>query len=163
VFAAAGLVWTGAGAATGHDINVTGDAAKCDKTWGPPCFTPANGTVTSINGGDTVTWHVLDGTHTVTPVDPAAFAGSGHLTGPAPAGDQPATDVAVRFVAAAAGSGPVGRGTGQWRDGRRERPPLGGAAAPDSGSAARHPLGRQRPAGPGADPEPARPQGQGRQ
>ena len=82
VFAAAGLVWTGAGAAAGHDINVTGDAAKCDKTWGPPCFTPANGTVTSVNIGDTVTWHVLDGTHTVTPVDPAAFAGSGDLTGP---------------------------------------------------------------------------------
>jgi len=82
VFAAGGLVWTGAAAATGHDINVTGDAAKCDKTWGPPCFTPANGTVTSINAGDTVTWHVLDGTHTVTPVDPAAFAGSGDLTGP---------------------------------------------------------------------------------
>jgi plastocyanin len=82
VFAAGGLVWTGAGAAGGHDINVTGDAAKCDKTWGPPCFTPANGTVTSIGAGDTVTWHVLDGTHTVTPVDPAAFAGSGDLTGP---------------------------------------------------------------------------------
>ena len=74
VFTTGGLVWTGAGAATGHDINVTGDAAKCDKTWGPPCFTPANGTVTSISAGDTVTWHVLDGTHTVTPVDPAAFA-----------------------------------------------------------------------------------------
>ena len=82
VFATAGLVWTGADAAAGHDINVTGDAAKCDKTWGPPCFTPANGTVTSINVGDTVTWHVLDGTHTVTPVDPAAFGGSGDLTGP---------------------------------------------------------------------------------
>ena len=59
VFAAGGLVWTGAGAAGGHDINVTGDAAKCDKTWGPPCFTPANGTVTSVNLGDTVTWHVF--------------------------------------------------------------------------------------------------------
>ena len=82
VFAAGGLVWTGAGAAGGHDINVTGDAAKCDKTWGPPCFTPANGTVTSIGAGETVTWHVLDGTHTVTPVDPAAFSGSGDLTGP---------------------------------------------------------------------------------
>jgi plastocyanin len=82
VFAASGLAWTGDVAAAGHDINVTGDAAKCDKTWGPPCFTPANGTVTTVNVGDTVTWHVLDGTHTVTPVDPAAFTGSGDLTGP---------------------------------------------------------------------------------
>ena len=80
--AAGGFVWPGAAAAAGHDINVTGDAAKCDKTWGPPCYTPANGTVTSINVGDSVTWHVLDGTHTVTPVDPAAFTGSGDLTGP---------------------------------------------------------------------------------
>jgi plastocyanin len=76
-FASAGLV-----AAAGHDISVTNDASKCDKTWGPPCFTPANGTVTQVAVGDTVTWHVLDGTHTVTPVDPAAFAGSGDLTGP---------------------------------------------------------------------------------
>ena len=36
VFAAGGLVWTGAEAAAGHDINVTGDAAKCDKTWAHP-------------------------------------------------------------------------------------------------------------------------------
>ncbi len=82
VVAAGGLTWTDVVGATGHDINVTGDAAKCDKTWGPPCFTPANGTVTSVALGDTVTWHVLDGTHTVTPVDPAAFGGSGDLTGP---------------------------------------------------------------------------------
>jgi plastocyanin len=82
VFAAAGLVWTGDVSAAGHDINVTGDPGKCDKTWGPPCFTPANGTVTAVNLGDTVTWHVLDGTHTVTPVDPAAFTGSGDLAGP---------------------------------------------------------------------------------
>ncbi|HLJ08915.1 MAG TPA: hypothetical protein VKX24_10265 [Acidimicrobiia bacterium] len=82
VVAAGGLSWTEVVAAAGHDINVTGDAAKCDKTWGPPCFTPANGTVTSVAVGDSVTWHVLDGTHTVTPVDPAAFAGSGDLTGP---------------------------------------------------------------------------------
>jgi plastocyanin len=82
VVAAGGLPWTEVLGATGHDINVTGDAAKCDKTWGPPCFTPANGTVTSVAVGDTVTWHVLDGTHTVTPVDPAAFGGSGDLTGP---------------------------------------------------------------------------------
>jgi plastocyanin len=82
VVAAGGLSWTEVGAAAGHDINVTGDAAKCDKTWGPPCFTPANGTVTPVAAGDTVTWHVLDGTHTVTPVDPAAFGGSGDLTGP---------------------------------------------------------------------------------
>src|SRR5205085_5775232 len=68
--------------AAGHDINVTGDAGKCDKTWGPPCFTPANGTVTAVALGDNVTWHVLDGTHTVTPVDPAAFTGSGDLAGP---------------------------------------------------------------------------------
>jgi hypothetical protein len=38
--------------------------------------------VTPAGVGDTVTWHVLDGTHTVTPVDPAAFGGSGDLTGP---------------------------------------------------------------------------------
>jgi plastocyanin len=82
VLAAGGLVWTGAVEAAGHDINVTGDAAKCDKTWGPPCFTPANGTVTAVAVGETVTWHVLDGTHTVTPVDPAAFTGSGDLSGP---------------------------------------------------------------------------------
>jgi plastocyanin len=82
MFAGAGLSWADVLAAAGHDINVTGDAAKCDKTWGPPCFTPANGTVTPAAVGDTVTWHVLDGTHTVTPVDPAAFTGSGDLTGP---------------------------------------------------------------------------------
>ena len=82
VFAAGGLVWASDVSAAGHEINVTGDPAKCDKTWGPPCFTPANGTVTAVNLGETVTWHVLDGTHTVTPVDPAAFTGSGDLTGP---------------------------------------------------------------------------------
>jgi plastocyanin len=82
VFAAGGLASTALVGATGHEINVTGDAAKCDKTWGPPCFTPANGTITPVAIGDTVTWHVLDGTHTVTPADPAAFAGSGDLTGP---------------------------------------------------------------------------------
>jgi plastocyanin len=82
VVAAGGLTWTEGVGAAGHDINVTGDAAKCDKTWGPPCFTPANGTVTTVALGDTVTWHVLDGTHTVTPVDPAAFTGSGDLSGP---------------------------------------------------------------------------------
>ncbi|MDQ1516865.1 MAG: Copper binding protein plastocyanin/azurin family [Actinomycetota bacterium] len=82
VFAAGGLAWTDLVAAASHDINVTNDAAKCDKTWGPPCFTPANGTVTQVAVGDTVTWHVLDGTHTVSPVDPAAFTGSGDLAGP---------------------------------------------------------------------------------
>jgi plastocyanin len=82
VFAAGGLAWTDLVAAASHDINVTNDAAKCDKTWGPPCFTPANGTVTQVAVGDIVTWHVLDGTHTVTPVDPAAFTGSGDLAGP---------------------------------------------------------------------------------
>ena len=82
VFAAGGLVWIDLVAAAGHDIEVTNDATKCDKTWGPPCFTPANGTVTQVAAGDSVTWHVLDGTHTVTPVDPAAFTGSGDLTGP---------------------------------------------------------------------------------
>jgi plastocyanin len=76
-FAGAGMV-----AAAGHDINVTNDATKCDKTWGPPCFTPANGTVTQVAVGEGVTWHVLDGTHTVSPVDPAAFTGSGDLAGP---------------------------------------------------------------------------------
>ena len=82
VFAAGGLAWTDLVSAAGHDINVTNDATKCDKTWGPPCFTPANGTVTPVALGEAVTWHVLDGTHTVTPVDPAAFTGSGDLTGP---------------------------------------------------------------------------------
>jgi len=80
--AAGGLVWTDALAAPGKDINATIDPGKCDKTWGPPCFTPANGTVTQIQVGDTVTWHSTDGTHTVTPVDPSAFAGSGDLAGP---------------------------------------------------------------------------------
>lgn len=82
VFATGGLVWSDLVGAAGKDIDVTSDPAKCDKTWGPPCFTPANGTVTPVTAGDTVTWHVLDGTHTVTPVDPAAFSGSGDLTGP---------------------------------------------------------------------------------
>ena len=80
--AAGGLVWTDAFAAAGKDIGATIDPAKCDKTWGPPCFTPANGTVTQIQVGDTVTWHATDGTHTVTPVDSSAFAGSGDLAGP---------------------------------------------------------------------------------
>jgi plastocyanin len=81
---AAGLwlaVPNGAGAAE-HSIEVTGDAAKCDKTWGPPCFAPGNGTVTKVTVGDMVTWHVTDGTHTVTPVDSKAFKGSDDLKGP---------------------------------------------------------------------------------
>ena len=79
--AAGALVWTDALAAAGKDINATIDPGKCDKTWGPPCFTPANGTVTQVDVGDTVTWHATDGTHTVTPVDASAFAGSDDLTG----------------------------------------------------------------------------------
>src|SRR5882724_6795130 len=82
VVSAGGLAGAGMVVAAGHDINVTNDATKCDKTWGPPCFTPANGTVTQVAAGEAVTWHVLDGTHTVTPVDPAAFTGSGDLAGP---------------------------------------------------------------------------------
>jgi plastocyanin len=82
VVAAGGLAWADLVAAAGKEINATIDPAKCDKTWGPPCFTPANGTVTQVTQGDTVTWRSLDGTHTVTPVDPAAFTGSGDLTGP---------------------------------------------------------------------------------
>ena len=82
VVAAGGLAWADLVAAAGKEINATLDPAKCDKTWGPPCFTPANGTVNQVNQGDTVTWKVLDGTHTVTPVDPSAFSGSGDLTGP---------------------------------------------------------------------------------
>jgi plastocyanin len=82
ILAAGSLAWTGLVAAAGKEINATGDAGKCDKTWGPPCFTPANGTVTQVNQGETVTWKVLDGTHTVTPVDSSAFTGSGDLTGP---------------------------------------------------------------------------------
>ena len=82
VCAATGLVWIDLVAAAGKEINATTDAGKCDKTWGPPCFTPANGTVTQINQGDTVTWKATEGTHTVTPVDPSAFSESGDLTGP---------------------------------------------------------------------------------
>jgi plastocyanin len=82
VFAAGGLAWTDLVDAANKDINVTGDPAKCDSKWGPPCFTPSNGTVTPVGVGDTVTWKVLDGTHTVTPVDSSAFGGSGDLTGP---------------------------------------------------------------------------------
>lgn len=77
--AAGGLAWTDLVAAAGKEINATLDAAKCDSKWGPPCFTPSNGTVTEINQGETVTWRTLDGTHTVTPVDPSAFTGSGDL------------------------------------------------------------------------------------
>lgn len=82
VCAAGGLVWSDLVAAAGKEINATTDAAKCDSKWGPPCFTPGNGTVTQVNQGETVTWRATDGTHTVTPVDPAAFAGSGDLAGP---------------------------------------------------------------------------------
>ena len=82
VFAAGGLVWTDLVDAAGTDINATADPAKCDKQWGPPCYTPANGTITPVAVGDTVTWRVLDGTHTVTPVDSKAFGGSDDLTGP---------------------------------------------------------------------------------
>ena len=82
ILAAGGLAWADLVAAAGKEINATIDPAKCDKTWGPPCFTPANGTVNQVTQGDTVTWKVLDGTHTVTPVDPSAFTGSGDLTGP---------------------------------------------------------------------------------
>ena len=81
--AAGGVAWADfVAAGGGKEINATVDATKCDKTWGPPCFTPSNGTVTQVTQGDTVTWKALDGTHTVTPVDPAAFGGSGDLTGP---------------------------------------------------------------------------------
>ena len=84
VVAAGGVAWSDLVAAAGSvkEIDATVDATKCDKTWGPPCFTPSNGTVTQVAQGDTVTWKALDGTHTVTPVDPAAFGGSGDLTGP---------------------------------------------------------------------------------
>ena len=82
VCAASGLVWIDLVAAVGKEINATTDAAKCDSKWGPPCFTPSNGTVTQINQGESVTWKATDGTHTVTPVDPSAFSGSGDLTGP---------------------------------------------------------------------------------
>jgi plastocyanin len=82
VFAAGGLVWNDLVGAAGKEINATIDPGKCDKTWGPPCFTPANGTVTQVNQGESVTWKALDGTHTVTPVDPSAFSESGDLTGP---------------------------------------------------------------------------------
>lgn len=79
VVTAGGIVWTDLVAAAGREINATLDAAKCDSKWGPPCFTPSNGTVTQITQGETVTWRALDGTHTVTPVDPSAFTGSGDL------------------------------------------------------------------------------------
>jgi plastocyanin len=82
VFATGGLAWSGLVEAAGKEINATADAAKCDKQWGPPCYTPANGTITPLNVGETITWRVLDGTHTVTPVDPAAFGDSGDLVGP---------------------------------------------------------------------------------
>lgn len=74
-----GVAWTDLVAAAGKEINATLDAAKCDSKWGPPCFTPSNGTVTQVTQGETVTWRALDGTHTVTPVDPSAFSGSGDL------------------------------------------------------------------------------------
>jgi plastocyanin len=77
-----GLALTGEAGAAGHDIEVTSEASKCDPTYGPPCFAPGNGTVTTVELGDTVTWYVRDGTHTVTPVDPEAFQGSGELKGP---------------------------------------------------------------------------------
>lgn len=79
VVAAGGLAWADLGAAAGDEINATLDAAKCDSKWGPPCFTPSNGTVTEVTQGETVTWRALDGTHTVTPVDQSAFSGSGDL------------------------------------------------------------------------------------
>ena len=79
VVATCGIAWTDLVAAAGKEINATLDAAKCDSKWGPPCFTPSNGTVTQIAQGETVTWRALDGTHTVTPVDPSAFSGSGDL------------------------------------------------------------------------------------
>ncbi len=82
VVTAGGVAWTDLVAAAGKEINATIDPGKCDKTWGPPCFTPSNGTVTQVAQGETVTWKALDGTHTVTPVDPSAFTGSGDLTGP---------------------------------------------------------------------------------
>ena len=80
---AGGVAWADfVDAAPGKEISATADAAKCDKTWGPPCFTPSNGTVTQVTQGETVTWRSLDGTHTVTPADGSAFPGSGDLTGP---------------------------------------------------------------------------------
>jgi plastocyanin len=82
VVAAGGIAWAEVVGAAGKEITATGDPAKCDKTWGPPCFAPSNGTVTQINQGDTITWKALDGTHTVSPADGTSFAGSGDLTGP---------------------------------------------------------------------------------
>lgn len=82
VVATGGIAWADLVAAAGKEINATADPAKCDNTWGPPCFTPSNGTVTQVTQGETVTWRVLDGTHTVTPVNPDAFSGSDDLTGP---------------------------------------------------------------------------------
>jgi plastocyanin len=82
VVAAGGVAWADLVAAAGKEINATTDPAKCDTKWGPPCFTPSNGTVTQVTQGETVTWRALDGTHTVTPVNPDAFKGSGDLTGP---------------------------------------------------------------------------------
>ncbi len=75
-------MWNDLVGAAGKEINATLDPGKCDKQWGPPCFTPANGTVTQINQGETVTWKALDGTHTVSPADGSAFAGSEDLIGP---------------------------------------------------------------------------------
>src|SRR5687768_15419391 len=82
VVAASGLAFVGLADAAGKEINATSDPAKCDKQWGPPCYTPANGTITPVNVGETVTWKSTDGKHTVTPVDPKAFGGSGDLAGP---------------------------------------------------------------------------------
>jgi plastocyanin len=82
VVATGGVAWADLVSAAGREINATADAAKCDSKWGPPCFTPSNGTVTQVTQGETVTWRALDGTHTVTPVDSSAFSGSGDLTGP---------------------------------------------------------------------------------
>jgi plastocyanin len=77
------LALTEGAGAIGHGIDMTSDdASKCDTKYGPPCFAPGNGTVTEVDLGDTVTWSVKDGTHTVTPVDPKAFDGSEDLKGP---------------------------------------------------------------------------------
>jgi plastocyanin len=83
VVAEVSLAILGGGAeATVRTIEVTSDPAKCDKTYGPPCYVPGNGTATKVRVGDTVNWWVTDGTHTVTPVDPSAFSGSEDLRGP---------------------------------------------------------------------------------
>jgi hypothetical protein len=83
VVAEVSLAFLPAGAeATVSTIEVTSDPARCERTYGPPCYAPGNGTVTKVSVGDTVTWWVRDGTHTVTPVDPKAFRGSDDLSGP---------------------------------------------------------------------------------